>query len=69
MNPKDCSVTVKGHLDERWSEWFDGLTITKRENGETVLTGQLPDQCALYGVLTKVRDLRLALVLVQCLDR
>lgn len=64
-----CSITVKGHLDERWSEWFGGLTITHRENGETILAGQLPDQAALHGVLAKVRDLSLTLVTVQCADR
>jgi len=65
----DCAITVKGHLDQRWSEWFDGLTITHRENSQTMLTGQLPDQVALHGVLIKVRDLGLTLVAVQCADR
>jgi hypothetical protein len=64
-----CAITIKGHLDQRWSEWFDGLTVTNLENGEAVLAGQLPDQAALHGVLTKVRDLGLTLVLVQCTDR
>jgi hypothetical protein len=64
-----CAITVKGHLDQRWSDWFNGLTITNRENGEATLVGLLPDQAALHGVLTKVRDLGLTLVLVQCTDR
>ncbi|HKO24175.1 MAG TPA: hypothetical protein VJY65_05465 [Chloroflexota bacterium] len=64
-----CAITVKGHLDQRWSEWFNGLTITNGENGEAALVGHLPDQAALHGVLTKVRDLGLTLVLVQCTDR
>jgi hypothetical protein len=64
-----CAITIKGHLDQRWSEWFDGLTITNLENGETALAGHLLDQAALHGVLTKVRDLGLTLVLVQCADR
>jgi len=63
------SITVKGQLDQRWSEWFDGLTITHLENGESVLTGHLPDQAALHGVLTKVRDLGLILVAVESEDR
>jgi hypothetical protein len=63
------SITVKGHLDQRWSEWFDGLTITHLENGESVLIGHLPDQAALHGVLTKVRDLGLMLVTVECKER
>jgi hypothetical protein len=65
----DCSITVEGPLDQRWSEWFDGLTITHRETGESVLTGHLPDQAALHGVLTRVRDLGLMLVTVECKER
>jgi hypothetical protein len=64
-----CSITVKGHLDARWSAWFDGLTITNLENGETALAGRLPDQAALHGALTKVRDLGLPLISVRCEDR
>jgi hypothetical protein len=64
-----CSITVKGHLDQRWSEWFDGLTITQLETGESVLIGYLADQAALHGVLTKVRDLGLKLVTVECTER
>jgi hypothetical protein len=65
----DCSITVKGLLDQRWSAWFDGLTITHRESGESVLSGQLPDQAALHGVLTRVRDLGLILLAVECKER
>ncbi len=58
-------IRVKGHLDGRWSDWFDGLEITNLENGETMLSGDLVDQAALHGVLAKVRDLNLALVAVS----
>jgi hypothetical protein len=58
-------IRVKGHLDERWSDWFDGLEITNLENGETMFSGDLVDQAALHGVLAKVRDLNLALVAVS----
>ena len=58
-------IRVKGHLDGRWSEWFDGLEITNLENGETMLYGEIVDQAALHGVLAKVRDLNLALVAVR----
>ena len=58
-------IRVKGHLDGRWSDWFDGLEITNLENGETMLSGEIVDQAALHGVLAKVRDLNLALVAVS----
>jgi hypothetical protein len=58
-------IRVKGHLDERWSDWFDGLEITNLENGEAMLSGDIVDQAALHGVLNKVRDLNLALVAVS----
>jgi hypothetical protein len=57
-------IRVKGRLDERWSEWFDGLEITNLENGETMLSGEIVDQAALHGVLNKVRDLGLPLIAV-----
>jgi hypothetical protein len=55
-------IVVKGHLDSGWSEWFDGLTITLVDNGETVLSGPIVDQTALHGVLIKIRDLGLPLL-------
>jgi hypothetical protein len=57
-------ITVKGHLDRTWSEWFDDMTITNVANGETVLAGEVVDQAALYGVLRKVPDLGLPLLTV-----
>jgi hypothetical protein len=55
-------IRIKGHLDGRWSEWFDGLTITNLENGEAMLSGEIVDQSALHGLLNKVRDLGLPLL-------
>jgi hypothetical protein len=55
-------ITIKGHLDSEWSDWFDGLTITMVDNGETILTGPIVDQTALHGVLIKIRDLGLPLL-------
>src|SRR5579859_2843381 len=55
-------IIVKGHLDSEWSDWFDGLTITQVDSGETVLTGLVVDQAALHGVLIKIRDLGLTLM-------
>jgi hypothetical protein len=60
-----CEIIIKGHLDIDWSEWFEGLTITHNDKGETMLTGQIRDQTALYGIITKVRDMGLPLIMVK----
>jgi hypothetical protein len=57
-------IRIKGHLDSHWMDWFERLTITREENGDTVLTGPVADQAALHGLLRKVRDLGLPLVSV-----
>ncbi len=61
-------IRVKGHLDDRWAGWFEGMTITRAANGETLLTGPLVDQAALHGLLRKVCDLGLPLVAVVPID-
>ncbi len=61
-------IRLKGHLDAKWADWFDGLTITRADNGETLLRGSVVDQAALHGVLRKVRDLGLPLVSVIQVD-
>ncbi|MBE9140384.1 hypothetical protein IQ254_24820 [Nodosilinea sp. LEGE 07088] len=58
-------IYVKGHLDQRWSDWFEGFAIALIDNGETRLSGPVVDQAALYGLLIKVRDLGLPLVSVN----
>ena len=57
-------IRIKGHLDDRWASWFGGLTLTREDNGETLLTGPVVDQAALHGLLRRVRDLGLPLVSV-----
>ncbi len=57
-------IRLKGHLDSQWASWFDGLTITLEENGDTLLSGSVADQAALHGLLKKVRDLGMPLVSV-----
>lgn len=57
-------IRIKGHLDARWGDQFEGLTITLEENGDTLLSGPVADQAALHGLLKKVRDLGMPLVSV-----
>ena len=62
--PELYEIRVRGHLDARWANQFEGLTITLEENGDMLLTGPVIDQAALHGLLKKVRDLGLPLVSV-----
>jgi hypothetical protein len=62
--PLIYQIRFKGHLDSQWTDWFGGLTITLEDNGDTLLTGPVIDQAALYGLLKKVRDLGMSLVSV-----
>jgi hypothetical protein len=58
-------IRLKGHLEPRWADWFDGLTLTQESDGTTVLSGSVVDQAALHGLLGKVRDLGLPLIAVN----
>lgn len=58
------SLRIKGHLNERWMRWFEGLTVTQVPNGETVISGAM-DQAVLHGILNRIRDLGLELIAVQ----
>ena len=60
-------IRIKGHLGGQWTDWFEGLTITLEDNGDTLLTGPVVDQAALHGLLKKVRDLGTPLISVVCL--
>jgi hypothetical protein len=62
--PADYEVRIEGVLDDRWEAWFSGLHITS-DGHQTVISGPLPDQSALHGVLARVRDLGLTLVSVR----
>jgi hypothetical protein len=61
-------IRLKGHLDSEWTDWFEGLTITLQEDGDTLLTGPVVDQAALHGLLKKVRDLGMTLVSICPLE-
>ncbi len=58
-------IRVRGHLDDSWSEWFEGLVIHLEEDGTTVLVGPVVDQAALHGVIIRIRDLGLPLLSVK----
>lgn len=55
-------IKVKGHLDEQWSDWLGGLAITHDDQGNTLLSGLIPDQAALHGILVQIRDRGLPLL-------
>ena len=61
-------IRLKGHLDDRWAVWFEGMTLTRDANGETRITGPVIDQAALHSLLRKVRNLGVTLVAVVQLD-
>ena len=58
-------ILLQGQLNARWADWFDGMTITLDNNGDTLLSGPLADQAALHGILKKVRDVGLTLLSVN----
>ena len=60
--PMVYQIRIKGHLGPQWADWFGGLSITLEDDGETLLTGPVLDQAALYGLLRKVRDLGMPLI-------
>jgi hypothetical protein len=63
-NPSVYQIRIKGHLGREWTDWFEGLTITLEDNGDTLLTGPVVDQAALDGLLKKVRNVGIPLVSV-----
>ncbi len=66
--PMTYQIRLEGHLDDQWTSWFGGVTITLEENGDTLLTGPVADQAALFGLLKKIRDLGLSLISIDRVD-
>jgi hypothetical protein len=66
--PTHYALTIQGHLDHRWSDWFGGLTLIHENDGTTTLRGAVTDQAQLHGLLAKVRDLGVTLISVTRVD-
>jgi len=66
--PEIYRIRIKGLLDEQWSEWFDGFSITPQPKNESILEGPISDQGALHGVLAKIRDLGLTILSMHAID-
>ncbi len=64
-NTEYYEIRLKGQLNARWADWFDGMTITLDNNGDTLLSGPVVDQAALHGLLKKIRDVGLTLLSVN----
>jgi len=67
-SPTIYQIRIVGHLDEGWSDWFEGLQIEPHSHGETCITGPVADQAALHGILNRIFDLGLALISVRRID-
>ena len=63
----DYRIKLKGHLDHKWSDWFEEMAISSQD-GKTILTGQVADQAALHGLFIRLRDLNLILLQVERID-
>ncbi len=66
--PEIYEIRVQGHLQDRWTEWFECMTFTRQSDGTTTLYGQLADQTALHGILLKIRNMNLTLISVRKIE-
>jgi hypothetical protein len=68
MSDTQYEIRLKGHLEPRWTAWFEALSVTQESDGTTVIRGSVIDQAALHGLLSKVRDLGLPLIALTQVD-
>ncbi|MDO8390202.1 MAG: hypothetical protein Q7V57_06915 [Actinomycetota bacterium] len=68
VDRRTYQMRVVGHLDERWSSWFEELTIARHEDGTCTLTGPVSDQAQLHGILARLRDLGVTIVSVRAME-
>jgi hypothetical protein len=68
VNTAYYEILLQGQLNARWADWFEGMTITLDNDGNTILSGPLADQAALHGILKKVRDMGLTLLSVNSVE-
>ncbi len=66
--PGRYEIRLQGHLNSRWTAWFDGLTLSRESDGTTVISGLIVDQAALHGLLQKIRNTGLPLICVTCVE-
>jgi hypothetical protein len=69
VQPEVYQIRIRGHLGSRWTDWFEGLTVTLEADGNTLLAGPVIDQAALHGILKRVRDLGMPLLSVNSIGR
>jgi len=62
-------IVVRGHLDDRYAEWFEGMSLAQQEDGVTQMCGTVADQAALHGLLSRIRDLGLVLLSLRCVPQ
>ncbi|HMQ32182.1 MAG TPA: hypothetical protein PKD53_15740 [Chloroflexaceae bacterium] len=67
--PRRYRIWVQGHLDPAWSDWFDGMELRQEPDGSTLIVGLVVDQAALYGLISRARDLGLCLLAVTPLEQ
>jgi hypothetical protein len=61
-----CTIRIQGHLSDQWKHWLGDLSIENQADGKAVLSGEVADQSALYGILGRLRDMGVVLLALEC---